>query len=61
MQKQTEPEVQAEPTTDDINVQLEEAREQQEPDFDPLHTRESLMARYDAITRAIGNSGPTPG
>lgn len=55
-----QPEVQAEPTTDDINTQLEEAREQQEPDFDPLHTRESLMAEYDAITRAIGNGEPTP-
>lgn len=53
-------EVQTEPTTDDINTQLEEAREQQEPDFDPLHTRESLMAEYDAITRAIGNGEPTP-
>lgn len=64
-EKQTEPqaeqpEAQAEPTTDDINTQLEEAREQQEPDFDPLHTRESLMAEYDAITRAIGNGEPTP-
>ena len=58
--EQTEPKVQAEPTTDDINAQLEEAREQQEPDFDPLHTRESLMAEYDAITRAIGNGEPTP-
>lgn len=56
--EQTEP--QAEPTADDINAQLEEAREQQEPDFDPLHTRESLMAEYDAITRAIGNGEPTP-
>lgn len=56
--EQTEP--QAEPTADDINTQLEEAREQQEPDFDPLHTRESLMAEYDAITRAIGNDEPTP-
>nr|DAO39904.1 MAG TPA: MAEBL protein [Caudoviricetes sp.] len=56
--EQTEP--QAEPTADDINTQLEEAREQQEPDFDPLHTRESLMAEYDAITRAIGNGEPTP-
>lgn len=55
-----QPEVQAEPTTDDINTQLEEAREQQEPDFDPLHTRESLMSEYDAITRAIGNGEPTP-
>lgn len=55
-----QPEVQAEPTTDDINTQLEEAREQQEPEFDPLHTRESLMAEYDAITRAIGNGEPTP-
>lgn len=55
-----QPEAQAEPTTDDINTQLEEAREQQEPDFDPLHTRESLMAEYDAITRAIGNGEPTP-
>ena len=55
-----QPEVQAEPTTDDINAQLEEAREQQEPDFDPLHTRESLMTEYDAITRAIGNGEPTP-
>ena len=55
-----QPEVQAEPTTDDINTQLEEAREQQEPDFDPLHTRESLMTEYDAITRAIGNGEPTP-
>lgn len=53
-------EVQTEPTTDDINTQLEDAREQQEPDFDPLHTRESLMAEYDAITRAIGNGEPTP-
>ena len=55
-----QPEVQTEPTTDDINTQLEEAREQQEPDFDPLHTRESLMSEYDAITRAIGNGEPTP-
>ena len=55
-----QPEAQAEPTADDINTQLEEAREQQEPDFDPLHTRESLMAEYDAITRAIGNGEPTP-
>ena len=58
--EQSEPEVQAEPTADDINTQLEEAREQQEPDFDPLHTRESLMSEYDAITRAIGNGEPTP-
>lgn len=55
-----QPEAQAEPTADDINAQLEEAREQQEPDFDPLHTRESLMSEYDAITRAIGNGEPTP-
>lgn len=55
-----QPEAQAEPTTDDINAQLEEAREPQEPDFDPLHTRESLMAEYDSITRAIGNGEPTP-
>lgn len=55
-----QPEAQAEPTADDINTQLEEAREQQEPNFDPLHTRESLMAEYDAITRAIGNGEPTP-
>ena len=55
-----QPEVQTEPTTDDINAQLEEAREQQEHDFDPLHTRESLMSEYDAITRAIGNGEPTP-
>lgn len=54
-----QPEAQAEPTADDINAQLEEAREQQEPDFDPLHTRESLMSEYDAITRAIGNGEPT--
>lgn len=53
-------EAQAEPTADDINTQLEEAREQQEPDFDPLHTRESLMSEYDAITRAIGNGEPSP-
>lgn len=59
-QTEPQPEVQAEPTTDDINTQLEEAREQQEPDFDPLYTRESLMAEYDAITRAIGNGEPTP-
>lgn len=59
-QTEPQPEVQTEPTTDDINTQLEEAREQQEPDFDPLHTRESLMAEYDAITRAIGNGEPTP-
>ncbi len=58
--EQTEPESQAEPTAGDINAQLEEAREQQEPDFDPLHTRESLMSEYDAITRAIGNGEPTP-
>lgn len=58
--EQTEPELQAEPTAGDINAQLEEAREQQEPDFDPLHTRESLMSEYDAITRAIGNGEPTP-
>lgn len=59
-QIEPQPELQAEPTTDDINTQLEEARERQEPDFDPLHTRESLMAEYDAITRAIGNGEPTP-
>lgn len=59
-QTEPQPEVQAEPTADDINTQLEDAREQQEPDFDPLHTRESLMAEYDAITRAIGNGEPTP-
>ena len=59
-QPEPQPEVQAEPTTGDINTQLEEAREQQEPDFDPLHTRESLMAEYDAITRAVGNGEPTP-
>ena len=58
--EQTEPEAQVEPTTDDINAQLEEAREEQEPDFDPLHSRESLMSEYDAITRAIGNGEPTP-
>ena len=58
--EQTEPEAQAELIADDINTQLEEAREQQEPDFDPLHTRESLMSEYDAITRAIGNGEPTP-
>nr|DAS43189.1 MAG TPA: hypothetical protein [Caudoviricetes sp.] len=55
-----QPEAQVEPTADAINAQLEEAREQQEPDFDPLHTRESLMSEYDAITRAIGNGEPTP-
>lgn len=59
-QTEPQPEAQAEPTADDINTQLEEAREQQEPDFDPLHTRESLMSEYDAITRAIGNGEPTP-
>lgn len=59
-QTEPQPEVQAEPTADDINTQLEDAREQQEPDFDPLHTRESLMSEYDAITRAIGNGEPTP-
>ena len=59
-QTEPQPEVQAEPTADDINTQLEDAREQQEPDFDPLHSRESLMAEYDAITRAIGNGEPTP-
>ena len=58
--EQTEPELQAEPTAGDINAQLEEAREPQEPDFDPLHTRESLMSEYDSITRAIGNGEPTP-
>ena len=59
-QTEPQPEAQAEPTADDINTQLEEAREQQEPDFDPLHTRKSLMSEYDAITRAIGNGEPTP-
>lgn len=59
-QPESQPEVNAEPTTDGINTQLEEAREQQEPDFDPLYTRESLMAEYDAITRTIGNGEPTP-
>ena len=59
-QTEPQPEVQAEPTAGDINTQLEEAREPQEPDFDPLHTRESLMAEYDAITRTIGNGEPTP-
>lgn len=58
-QTEPQPEVQAEPTADDINTQLEDAREQQEPDIDPLHTRESLMSEYDAITRAIGNGEPT--
>ena len=55
-----QPEAQTEPTTDDINAQLNDAREQQEPDFDPLHTRESLLAEYNAITREIGNGEPTP-
>lgn len=48
----------AEPTVEEINNQLADAREDQEVDVQP--TREQLLTEYDTITREIGKGEPTP-
>lgn len=48
----------AEPTVEEINNQLADAREEQEIEVNP--TREQLLTEYDAITNAIGKGEPTP-
>lgn len=48
----------AEPTVEEINNQLADAREEKEIEDSP--TREQLLTEYDAITKAIGNGEPTP-
>lgn len=48
----------AEPTVEEINNQLADAREDQDVDVNP--TREQLLTEYDAITREIGKGEPTP-
>ncbi len=47
-----------EPTVEEINNQLADAREEQEIEVNP--TREQLLTEYDAITNAIGEGEPTP-
>lgn len=47
-----------EPTVEEINNQLADAREEQEIEDNP--TREQLLTEYDAITNAIGEGEPTP-
>ena len=47
-----------EPTVEEINNQLADAREEQEIEVNP--TREQLLTEYDAITNAIGKGEPTP-
>lgn len=47
-----------EPTVEEINNQLADAREEQETEVNP--TREQLLTEYDAITNAIGKGEPTP-
>ena len=47
-----------EPTVEEINNQLADAREDQEIEVNP--TREQLLTEYDAITNAIGEGEPTP-
>lgn len=51
-----QPEV--EPSVEEINNQLVDAREEQDVEVNP--TREQLLTEYDAITRAIGKGEPTP-
>lgn len=51
-----QPEV--EPTVEEINNQLTDAREDQDVEVNP--TREQLLTEYDAITNAIGKGEPTP-
>lgn len=48
----------AEPTVEEINNQLADAREDQDVEVNP--TREQLLTEYDAITREIGKGEPTP-
>ena len=48
----------AEPTVEEINNQLADAREDQDVEVNP--TREQLLTEYDAITNAIGKGEPTP-
>ena len=48
----------AEPTVEEINNQLADAREDQDVEVNP--TREQLLTEYDAITNAIGEGEPTP-
>jgi hypothetical protein len=47
-----------EPTVEEINNQLTDAREDQDIEVNP--TREQLLTEYDAITREIGKGEPTP-
>lgn len=47
-----------EPTVEEINNQLADAREDQDVKVNP--TREQLLTEYDAITNAIGKGEPTP-
>ena len=51
-----QPEV--EPSVEEINNQLADAREDQDVEVNP--TREQLLTEYDAITNAIGEGEPTP-
>lgn len=51
-----QPEV--EPSVEEINNQLADARGEQEIEVNP--TREQLLTEYDAITNAIGKGEPTP-
>lgn len=48
----------AEPTVEEVNNQLADAREDQDVEVKP--TREQLLTEYDAITREIGKGEPTP-
>lgn len=48
----------AEPTVEEINNQLADAREDQDVEVNP--TREQLLTEYDTITREIGKGEPTP-
>lgn len=48
----------AEPTVEEINNQLTDAREDQDVEVNP--TREQLLTEYDTITNAIGKGEPTP-
>lgn len=48
----------AEPTVEEINNQLADAREDQDVEVNPTH--EQLLTEYDAITRDIGKGEPTP-
>lgn len=48
----------AEPTVEEINNQLADAREDRDVEVNP--TRGQLLTEYDAITREIGKGEPTP-